>query len=468
MRKVIVWFRQDLRIHDNEALSEALAVADQVIPVYVFDPRFFRATTEFGFPKITPARARFIIESVNDLRLTIRELGSELVVRVGHAEDELFELARSVKSNWIFCNRERTAEEAAIQDELEQRLWTVGQEMRYSRGKMLYYTADLPFPVTHTPDSFTTFRKETERFIDIREPLPTPARIPGYTADIVPGRIPDLADLGVEDSQFGCKPSTIGGEREAIVQVDRLIERLCTDDSPLDDLSEGPFASPWLAQGCLSPKYLYHRLISQVGKQDERLSDMITGLYYRDYLRLMVKKHGHLIFEPGGITGEDVVEKGADLDRLRIWTNAVTGIPIIDASIRQLTITGYLPGRLRSITALFLIRELEVPWRYGASFFESNLVDYDPCSNWTNWCNVAGYGPDTREVKATNYILQARKFDPDGSYVKRWLPELSEVSSQLVHQPDQADPVELSAHGVVLGKDYPKSVYPTDRWHTIA
>ena len=159
-KRAIVWFRQDLRLHDNEALQDALASADEIMPVYVFDERVFSGKTRFGFPKTDKFRARFIIESVQDLRKTLRSLGSDLIIRKGKPEEILFELARDIKANWIFCNRERTQEEVDVQDVLERNLWSIGREIRFSRGKMLYYTADLPFPVTHTPDTFTQFRKK--------------------------------------------------------------------------------------------------------------------------------------------------------------------------------------------------------------------------------------------------------------------------------------------------------------------
>ena len=159
-KKVVVWFRQDLRIHDNEALIHAIAAGKEVIPVFVFDDRIFKSKTKFGFPKTGPHRLRFTIEAIQDLRENLKSLGSNLVVRSGNTEEEIYNICKANKTNWVFCNRERTQEEVEIQDALEQKLWSIGQEIIYSRGKMLYYTQDLPFPVTHTPDVFTAFRKE--------------------------------------------------------------------------------------------------------------------------------------------------------------------------------------------------------------------------------------------------------------------------------------------------------------------
>ena len=141
-KRVIVWFRQDLRLHDNEALTDALKSGEEVIPVYVFDDRVFHGESRFGFRKTEKFRARFIIESVMDLKKSLQALGSDLIIRIGKPEEEIFKIARKAKSSWTFCNRERTQEEVEVQDALEEHLWSIGQEIIYSRGKMLYYTQE--------------------------------------------------------------------------------------------------------------------------------------------------------------------------------------------------------------------------------------------------------------------------------------------------------------------------------------
>src|SRR6186713_1094090 len=165
MNRSIAWFRQDLRLHDNEALLEAIRNVDEVLPVYVFDHRPYR---------IGLVRARFLIESVADLRLSLRRVGSDLIIRMGDPADVLYQLALETKSQWVYCNRERTSEEVEVQDRLEQKLWTIGRELRYTRGKMLFHTADLPFPVTQCPDHFVVFRKSVEHIVQVRLPFDIP------------------------------------------------------------------------------------------------------------------------------------------------------------------------------------------------------------------------------------------------------------------------------------------------------
>ena len=161
MVRSILWFRQDLRLHDNEALVEAIRNSDELIPVFIFDPDQFAANTAYGTPKTGYARTRFIIESIINLRKQLQLLGSDLIVRTGKTASLLFDLASAYKAHYVYCNRERTREEVRVEEELEKNLWTIGREIRYSRGKMLYYTSDLPFPVTHCPDSFAVFKKRS-------------------------------------------------------------------------------------------------------------------------------------------------------------------------------------------------------------------------------------------------------------------------------------------------------------------
>jgi len=217
MRRSIVWFRNDLRIHDNEALVDALAHNDEILPLYIIDPRIFNGFTSYGFPKAGSFRINFILESLIDLRNNLKDIGSNLYVRVGHPEEIIPQLARELKTSYVYCNRERTKEEVDVQDALEKGLWSIGQEVRYYRGKMLYYTADLPFPVTHCPDSFTSFRKEVEKFVQIRKPLDSPAGISSLSIELDEGPIPALSDFDFDTS--ATSQMLRGGENAAIEEL---------------------------------------------------------------------------------------------------------------------------------------------------------------------------------------------------------------------------------------------------------
>lgn len=474
-RRAIVWFRQDLRLHDNEALLEALKVADEVIPVYVFDERVFSGNTSFGFPKTGKYRAKFIIESIHDLRESLRKLGSSLIVRVGKPEEEIFQIARQIKSSWVFCNRERTREEVQVQDALEQNLWSIGQEIRFSRGKMLYYTADLPFPVPHTPDVFTQFRKEVERYVKVRDPLPAPDKgFPALTVKIESGEIPELEDFGWE--HFEPDPRAVtdfkGGETEALNRLNFYLwesDLVKNYKETRNGLIGGDYSSkfsPWLAQGCLSPKKIYQELrkfeVERGG--NESTYWLFFELMWRDFFRFMGKKHGDKIFFKGGTRGEADPRWRDDRELFNQWAEGRTGVPFIDANMREINATGFMSNRGRQNVASFLVKDLKVNWQMGAEYFESLLIDYDVTSNWGNWNYIAGVGSDPREDRYFNILSQARRYDPQGEYVKLWIPELSDLPVDKVHQPDQLSYAEQEELHVKIGADYPKAMVATSKW----
>ena len=473
-KRVIVWFRQDLRLHDNEALTDALKSAEEIIPVYVFDERVFKGKTRFGFPKTEKFRAQFIIESVIDLQTSLRQLGSELVIRIGKPEDEIFTIARQIKSSWVFCNRERTEEEVKIQDALERNLWSVGQEIIYSRGKMLYYTQDLPFPVTHCPDSFSTFRKEVEKIVPIREALETPdTTFNPLTVEIAAGTMPSLIDFGhhpIIDIDKGV--SLKGGEAEGLKRLKFYLwdtDLIKTYEKTRNNLLGHQYStkfSAWLAQGCLSPKMIYAELKRYETERGANKSTywLFFELLWRDFFRLMGKKYGNLIFQKGGIRQQPDPLLKNDESLLHLWIDGRTGVPFIDANMRELKYTGFMSNRGRQNVASFLIKDLQVNWQMGAEYFESKLIDYDVCSNWGNWNYLAGVGTDPRENRYFNILSQARRYDPHGEYVKYWLPELTEVPTSKIHRPDTLSSEEQEQSHVRIGADYPRAMISMSRW----
>ncbi len=472
--RVIIWFRQDLRLHDNEALTDALRSSEEVIPIYVFDERLFREYTRFGFRKTGVHRARFIIEAVRDLKTSLQQLGSDLLIRIGKPEEVIFQLAGQLKSTWVFCNRERTRAEVKVQDKLERNLWSIGQEIIYSRGKMMYYTQDLPFPVTHTPDSFAAFRREVEKLVAVRHPLPTIDELPPLQISVDLGEIPDLKTLGYDQQPFSKSdsPTFKGGESAGLQHLQQYIwesGNIATyekDKSERLDATGTSQLSPWLSQGCLSPKWIYHQLKKYESEHqtNESTYRLFYELMWRDFLRLMGKKHGNKIFRKGGIKDNPNPSTLDDEQIARCWIEGRTGVPIVDACMRQLAATGYLSTKGRQIVASFLINDLQLNWLIGASYFESILLDYDPCSNWCNWCNLAGVGTEQKEERPLNILNQARRYDPEGHFVKKWLPELINVPPAKIHRPDLLSENELKDSHLQLGNQYPRPMIRFERW----
>ena len=475
-RAGIVWFRRDLRLHDNEALNDAMKHGDEVLPVYIFDPREWQGTLPLTeLPKVGPHRARFILEAVADLRENLRQRGADLIVRIGHPEEILVELSKAAKASWTFCNRERTSEELKVQNAVEQALWTIGREVYYSRGKLLYYTSDLPFPITQTPDTFTQFRKETERLTPVREPIPTPARIPMVVdSGLEPGELPTLADFGIPEPPKD-ERSAIDWHGGETAGLDRLAyylfdsHAIATYKQTRNQLIGSHYStkfSAWLSQGCLSPKRIYAEVKAYEAKNGA--SDdtywVIFELLWRDFFRLMGKKHGDKIFHKRGFRDKADTEWSQDRALLQRWIDGQTGTPFVDANMREIAATGFMSNRGRQNVASYLVKDLKVDWRMGAEYFEHMLIDYDVTSNWCNWNYVAGVGSDPRENRYFNILSQADRYDPSGDYVRLWCPELADLPNEYVHQPDVLGDAEQSKYGLRLGANYPMPLVPSEKY----
>ena len=470
-RRAIVWLRQDLRLHDNEAISMALRMAEEVIPIYIFDERVFQGFSRFGSTKTGKFRAQFIIESVADLRQSLRALGSDLLIRVGLPEQILAQMCQELKTSWVVCNRERTQEEVMVQDALEQKLWSIGVELLYTRGKMLYHTQDLPVPVHHTPDTFTQFRKDNENITPVRPPLPVPDSLPpiGFVGE--PGALPSIEDFG--HAPIVRDPRAVlhyqGGETAGLARLHYYLwetNLVKTYKETRNGMIGGDYSSKfsaWLSQGCLSPKMVYLQLkkYEQERGANESTYWLFFELLWRDFFRLLGKKYGNRIFLRGGIQDKPNKHLKNNYELFEIWANGQTGVPFIDANMRELNATGFMSNRGRQNVASFLVKDLKVNWQMGAEYFESMLLDYDPCSNWCNWNYVAGIGSDPREDRYFNILTQARNYDPQGQYVRLWCPELQEVPPEKIHRPDLLSPSDRANYHV---NGYPKAVVRIEKW----
>ena len=191
---------------------------------------------------------------------------------------------------------------------------------------------------------------------------------------------------------------------------------------------------------------------------------LIFELMWRDYFRFIGKKYGNRIFLRGGVKQEPNPEWKNDRRLLELWVEGRTGVPFIDANMRELKQTGFMSNRGRQNVASFLVKDLMVNWQMGAEYFESILIDYDPCSNWGNWNYIAGVGCDPRENRYFNILSQAKRYDPKGEYVRLWIPELQAVPGEKIHQPDLLSERDQKNMHVILGADYPKPMINTRRW----
>lgn len=430
-KRIIVWYRKDLRLHDNEALTRALENSDEVIPVYVFNEDEWMGETLYGFKKTGVHRAQFLLDSVAALKAQLQAKGIDLVVRVGKPEEEVFELAKATGAVAVHANMERLPDEVGVQNALERNLWTEGMELFFFRGKMLYYTQDLPFPIAHAPDSFGVFRKEVERFIPVREPLVIPEQLAPWTCTIDTGELPTLELLGHQEPIIDQRAEYLfdGGECAGLERLhtyfgaERHLDTYANTRYDLTGPNKTAKISPWLASGCLSPKYVYAELKAYESryKANKSTQTFFQELLWRDYYRLMGKKYRSQIFERGGILGRETKDLEEDETAFELWKNGETDVPLINALMIQLRQTGYIPQKGRQLVASYLVNDLGVHWRMGAAYFQHILVDYDICSNWVNWNMVGGVGPDPKDDRFLNIESQAKRYDSKGDYTDQWL-----------------------------------------------
>lgn len=466
-RRAILWFRNDLRLHDNEALVDALQLNSEVIPVYVMDTRLFQGKTPLGYPKLGAFRKKFLLEALHDLRVQLRNRGSDLYVREGLPETIIPAMAQELKTSSVYCNRERTREEVVVQDEMEKNLWSIGQEMRYYRGKMLFHTADLPFPVTHCPDTFTAFRKEVEKYIEIRKPFPIPEKLNPPLITLDSGTLPEV--VTPTESRGEHHIELYGGEGKGLQELSyyledtHLVKNYYNSRNGLLGRDFSSKFSPYLAHGCLSPKYIYAQLKDYEEKHGSNKSTywLFFELMWRDYFRFIAKKYGNKIFLKTGIKEKIGVRSFDNRTLFEKWTSGETGVPFVDANMKELNATGFMSNRGRQNVASFLVNDLEINWLWGAEYFESQLIDYDPCSNYGNWNYIARVGCDPRQDRYFNIPMQAKNYDPEADYMKYWLPQLKDAPLEFMFNPFSMDREEINVSG-----HYPPPCIDVKNWHS--
>lgn len=428
MNTSIVWFKTDLRLHDNETLIKAIEQSDEIIPVFCFDENEFKKT-EFGFQKTGNFRTQFLLESLKDLDNNLRKLGSGLLVVRGKPEYEIFKIAQKYKATKVFAKKEVAYEEKQTEERVEKELWKLKCELKTFSTSTLYHAQDLPFSIKDIPDVFTNFRKRTEKESQVREIFPEPKAI---KSPAIPELIlPRLEQLGLTQitvdkrSVFPFK----GGETEAYSRLNyyfketKLISTYKETRNELIGTDYSSKFSPWLANGCLSSREIYYELkkFEEEFGANESTYWLVFELLWRDYFRFMMKKHRHQFFLQTGIKTSDTPINTINQELLHKWINGNTGFDFIDANMIELKLTGFMSNRGRQNVASYLCNDLKIDWRYGAAYFEQQLIDYDVCSNWGNWAYLAGVGNDPRGNRYFNIAKQAKDYDSKKQFRKLWI-----------------------------------------------
>ena len=466
MQTAILWYRNDLRIHDHEPLVNCCDKI--VIPVYCLDPRFHDNTT-FGFCKTGVHRTKFLLESLRDLRQNLQRIGGDLIVCREDPAVIIPQLVRKFNASEIHFHDEVTHEEVMCEKQVIAALDDNVEICRYW-GSTLMHDEDLPRDIYL--QTFSKFRNCVEKKCSVRKTLPTPQKITTPQIDDS-GEIPSL-DVFFSDYREEARSVLpfVGGEsagqervRQYIWEEDCLKEYFNTRNGLLGANYSSKF-SPWLSLGCVSPRWIYEQVKKYEQQRHKNKSTywLIFELLWRDFFRFVADEVGNQIFATQGMRNEHVVWQEND-DVFTSWKEGQTGIPFIDANMRELNATGFMSNRGRQNVASFLTKDLKINWLRGAEYFESMLIDYDVCSNYGNWCYVAGVGNDPRENRYFNVLKQALSYDPQGDYVRHWLPELAALSGKSIHYPFFLSTKELQQAKVHLGHTYTNPVMIPQSFH---
>jgi deoxyribodipyrimidine photo-lyase len=420
-KRAIVWFRNDLRLRDNLVLQQAIGEADEVIPVYCFDPHYEQTLSNIEQPKTGSWRMKFILESLTDLKAQLDGKGSWLHVAEGKSAETLEKIAELYEAEAIYYGKLVGTEEQSIAQHVEDlEIKTVGINQ-----ETLYAFEDVPFELSEMPKVFTPFRKKLEKYASLREEVPEPAQIvsPEQVSflDVLERRLVEVQDVKMDKRAV---LAFQGGETAAWQRLDtyfwetKAIERYKETRNRMLGADYSSKFSAWLAQGCISPVSIYHEIKKY---EQERVSNSSTywllfELIWRDFFKFAAADEGGNFFA----VKQDLSLKPGR--KFEAWRTGNTGQPFVDGHMRELLYSGFMSNRGRQNVASYLMHELREHWYLGAQWFESRLVDYDVSSNYGNWAYIAGQGHDPRNGRQFNIEKQAEHYDPDGAHYKFWNP----------------------------------------------
>ncbi|MEM1326426.1 MAG: DASH family cryptochrome [Bacteroidota bacterium] len=458
----IVWFRYDLRLHDNEVLHRALENHDRVLPVYCFDPRHYTILDKLNFRKTDAKRAVFLMQSLTNLRQSLQAKGGNLYVAQGRAGEVLPALAKKVNASAIYAQKEIAAEELMEEQDVAAAIEDSTIELYTTWGRTLYHLDDLPMAIEKIPRQFKAFRKPLTSQSKVRDLFNEPNQVPVVELHDW-GILPTLAELGYEEEQQQIDGlMMVGGETEALkrlqyytFEADLLQTYKYTRNRSLGkDYSSQ--LSAYLSTGCLSPRMVYFTVKKYEQDIKKNISTywLIFEILWRDYFQFLGLRYQNKMFQLAGIYDRSPETFNENYDLFERWQYGNTGVPFVDAHMRQLIQTGFMSNRGRVNCASFLSRDYQVDWRWGAAWFEAHLLDYDVCSNWLNWNTQA------LEIWYTNPVWQGIKYDKKGEYVKAYLPELAAIADARVQAPWMLDEKVRST----IDYPEPQAVYKKWNW----
>ncbi len=442
MRKAIFLFRNDLRLRDNEALMFASKNYDYLIPTFILEDEFEQEVIP-DLKRMGEFRLQFLLESLRNLKENLQNLNSDLLFIKGKTLTEILKLAKEHQVSAVVCARGIGYYETQFEAQLENELAKIGVAFECIWGETLYHVDDLPFPIKKTPVIFTDFRKALEKDSAVRAESFPPKKL--ATVSLPKTEIPTLKELMGFEPNRDLRAACIfkGGEDAAWQRLNNYFfegKHLGNYKQTRNELLGADYSSKfsaWLALGCISPVSIYWqvKIYEETILKNDSTYWLIFELLWRDFFKFTSLNAGNKLYLNGGLKGHNFKTDKPNLKLFEAWKQGQTGIPFVDANMRELKYTGFMSNRGRQNVASFLVNDLKLPWQWGARYFESVLIDYDVASNWGNWCYVAGVGNDPRENRYFNILKQAQQYDKHAAYIKHWLPELAHLEASSAHQP---------------------------------
>lgn len=467
--KSLVWFRRDLRSFDHAALHHALTLSGQVYCAFIFDRGILDELPKYD------RRVEFIQASLLELDTALRELGGGLIVRHAHAEQAIPELAAELGVDAVFCNHDYEPQAIARDAAVAATLKKAGREFRSYKDQVIFEKDEV---LSLAGKPFSVFTPYKNAWLKKLQTELAPAELPAYEIDALSAHfaplppatpaIPTLGELGFEKTNLSELqiPTGMQGGQDLL---DDFAERMRNYDSTRDfPAVKGPsYLSVHLRFGTVSIRGLVRRALDAIrmGAGGSGAAVWLSELVWRDFYFMILYQHPHVresAFKPD--YDAIVWESGPHAEGLfQAWCDGRTGYPLVDAAMAQLNQTGYMHNRLRMVTASFLIKDLGIDWRWGERYFAEKLNDFDLAANNGGWQWASSSGCDAQPYfRIFNPLTQSEKFDPDGKFIRRYLPQLAKLSGKHIHAPWRVPALELQMAGVTLGQNYPHPVLQHD------
>ncbi len=460
-KPIILWFRNDLRLADNRALIAAAALGRPIVPVFILDDEAPGAWARGG------ASRWWLAGSLESLSKALEKAGSRLILRRGASVSILTTLAKETGADLVYVSRAYEPWAAKLETDVHDALAAAGVEFKRTSGALLFEPERLRTKAGDPFKVYTPFWRALREVGDPQQPKPAPKKI---AAPASWSKSDTLADWKLSPS----KPDWAGGMREtwspgedgAQKRLTTFLKTALRDYATNRDRPDMPSTSrlsPHLHFGEISPAQCWHAASAHAAANpgsERGIEVFLKEVVWREFSYHLLVHWPTLPeepFRPEFARFPWADDKSGKL--LKAWQKGQTGYPLVDAGMRQLWTTGWMHNRVRMVAASFLVKHLRLPWQEGEAWFWDTLVDADLASNAASWQWVAGSGADAAPYfRIFNPIKQGETFDPEGKYIRQWVPELAKLPDDCIHKPWEAPPTVLAASGVTLGKTYPHPI----------